>query len=69
MHNPLPLSPCSKSLARLFHSCRKFGDIYFGLCGPKHFHYDNESKCTKHYVDDCTRIQRKSIVPYISQQN
>ena len=62
MHNHL-------RLAKPLHSCRKFGDIYFGLCGPMNFHYDNENKCTKHYVDDCTRIQRKSIVPYNSQQN
>ena len=51
MHNHLPFAPCSQSLARALHSCRRFGHIYFGLCGPMNFSYDNENKCTKYYVD------------------
>lgn len=57
MHNPLSFSPCSQSLARPFHSCRKFRHIYFGLCGPMHFNYDNENKCTEYNVDDYTRMR------------
>jgi len=54
MHSHLPLARCSQSLARALHSCRRFGHIYFGLCGPMNFNYDNENKCTKYYVDDYT---------------
>jgi len=56
IHNHLPLAPCSQSLARPLHTCRKFRHIYFGLCGPMHFNYDNEDKCTKYYVHDYTRM-------------
>ena len=54
MHNHFPLAPCSQSLARPLHSCRKFGHTYFGLCGPMDFSYDNENKCMKYYVHDYT---------------
>ena len=54
MHNHLPLAPCSQSLARPLHSCRKVGHIYFNLCGPMNFHFANENKCTKNCVDDYT---------------